>query len=273
MKRETLRNGLTLTVLSMTICLSAAVSVTSCQKQSFEEESPAPRSAMNKTELPYLDFTTGYDGTGIASDENWEVIMQLAQRVKLSKESGLWEANVRSADEINVSPEVFAFLTQTIENSNAKILAHLTARSIMPRKLIPGEGDPLEEPTRSDCVASCFGWIHDKMGFGPSYDSTNSWINSTFGSGVPSSQMESTLKHFYGPNNVSSFPVNSQNNGYIYKGTNSAVILNYQVNDSTGHAVIYGGTSNGTHWVTDPQNGAMDLVDPSDVISAYEVRQ
>ena len=273
MKRETLRNGLTLTVLSMTICLSAAVSVTSCQEQSFEEELSAPRSAMNKTELPYLDFTTGYDGTGIASDEDWEVIMQLAQRVKLSKESGLWEANVRSADEINVSPEVFAFLTQTIENSNAKILAHLTARSIMPRNLIPGEGDPLEEPTRSDCVASCFGWIHDKMGFGPSYDSANSWINSTFGSGVPSSQMESTLKHFYGPNNVSSFPVNNQNNDYIYKGTNSAVILNYQVNDSTGHAVIYGGTSNGTHWVTDPQNGAMDLVDPSDVISAYEVRQ
>lgn len=269
MKRETLRNGLTLTVLSMTICLSAAMSVTSCQKQSFEEELSAPRSAMNKTELPYLDFTTGYDGTGIASDEDWKIFGQALQRANVRKTDGVWQMDAKSAEDINVSPTVFSYLIRIIENSNTPIFPDLAALRIVPRVILPGEGDPLEEPTRSDCVASCFGWIHDMMGFGPSYDSANSWINSTFGSGVPSNQMESTLKHFYGPNNVSSFPVNNQNG--IYDDSTSAVILNYKV-DTSGHAVIYEGTFNGTHIVIDPQfDNTERLIDSTDVISAFKV--
>ncbi len=39
MKRETLRNGLILSVLGMTFCLSTAIMVTSCQKQSFDDRS------------------------------------------------------------------------------------------------------------------------------------------------------------------------------------------------------------------------------------------
>lgn len=201
--------------------------------------------------------------------------MEVSKRVKFSKPNGLWEMDVHAAEEINVSPEVFAFLTQTIENSNAKILAHLIVRSIMPRKLIPSEGDLLEEPTRSDCVVSCFGWIHENMGFGPSYDTSNSWINDRFGAGVPADSMEFTLQHFYGTDHVSSFPVNDQPVGSKHINENSVVILNYKVNDSTGHAVIYRSTGDGVHWAIDPSinsgNPAPVIVDSTAVISSFKV--
>lgn len=231
-------------------------------------------SSKTNAELPYLKFNTGYTGIGQPSDLDWEVIMQVSKRVKFSKVNGLWEINVNSAAEINVSSEVFTFLSQTVENSNAKILPNLATMRIAPRRLIPGEGEAKDPIGGSDCVASCFEWINDNKGFGPDYNSSNSWIIDRYGSGVPSNQMEPTLKHFYGPNNVSSFPVNSQPNGSWYKDSNSAVILNYHPDGDTtkGHAVIYQGTGDGTHWVIDPQAGGLpQIVDTTDVISAFKV--
>lgn len=273
MKRKILQNSLVVATMAMTLCLSAAVLVTSCQKDNFEDELSSPQSSKTKTGLPYLEFKTGYTGVGQPSEKDWEVIMQVSKRVKITKVDGLWEMNINSATEINVAPGIFTFLSQAIENSNAKIRPNLTTMSIAPRLKKPGDIDPEENINRSDCVASCFGWIHNNMGFGPTYNSSNSWINNQFGGGVPSNQMESTLKHFYGPNNVSSFPVNSQPNGSWYKESNSAVILNYHPNgDTTGHAVIYQGTGDGTHWVVDPQaGGSPQIVDTTDVISAYKV--
>lgn len=269
MKRKAFQNSLVVAVLALTFGLSTAVLVTSCQKQDYEDEPASPQNSKTKAELPYLEFTTGHIGEGRSSQENKQVIGLALERVKLSKTDGLWQMNINSAAEINVSPEVFGFLNQIIENSNADILPNLAKMSIAPRLKKPGDLDPDDEPVRNDCVASCFGWIHNNMGFGPTYNSSNSWINNQFGGGVPSNQMESTLKHFYGPNNVSSFPVNSQNG--MYNSTNSTVIVNYKV-DTSGHAVIYQGTFGDAILVLDPQFDNMDrVIDTTNVISSFKV--
>lgn len=58
MKRNTLRNGSIVAALAMSFCLSAAIVVTSCQKQSFDEGPISPQSARSQAaeELPYLDL-------------------------------------------------------------------------------------------------------------------------------------------------------------------------------------------------------------------------
>lgn len=279
MKRETLRNGLILSVLGMTFCLSTAIMVTSCQKQSFDDAPIAPQSAQSRAaeELPYLDFTTEYTGVGVPSDQDWEVIMEVSKRVKFSKPNGLWEMDIHSASEINVSPNVFTFLVQTVERSNAQIVSHLSVMSVAPRVRKPGggEGPDLLEQESSNCVARCFGWIHKDMGFGPSYDTSNSWINDRFGAGVPADSMEFTLQHFYGADHVSSFPVNDQPVGSKHINGNSVVILNYKVNDSTGHAVIYRSTGDGVHWAIDPSKNSDNppavIVDSAAVISSFKI--
>ena len=277
MKRETLRNGLILSVLGMTFCLSTAIMVTSCQKQSFDDAPIAPQSAQSRAaeELPYLDFSDNYSEKSDLSNEDLEILIAALNRAHIKKVDGLWQMTVSDETALNISPRIMTCLKQIIENSNAKIVSRLSVMRVTPRVRKPGGGegaDDLEQES-SDCVAKCFGWIREKLGFGPSYGTANSWINDRFGGvGVPVDSMEFTLQHFYGPDHVSSFPVNSQPNGYIHNDMNSAVILNQRVDDSTCHAVIYISTSNGTHVVQDPQNSYnYDFVGPNDVESAYQI--
>lgn len=273
MKRKALRNGLIVSALAMTIYLSAAIVATSCQKQRFDEDPALPHSKVAE-EWPYLDFTDDYSEKSDLSNEDLKVFLTALEHANVRKVDGLWQMTVSDEATIHVAPRVMAYLKQVIENSNAKIVSRLSIMSATPRMLKPGGGEGVDDPEKSasDCVARCFGWIHDKLGFGPSYDTAQKWINSQYEGGVPVDRMEFTLQHFYGADHVSSFPVNSQPNGYIHNDKNSAVILNQRIDDSTCHAVIYISTSNGMHVVQDPQNNYnFDLVDPNDVESAYQI--
>lgn len=275
MKRKFLQNSIVVTTLAMTLCLSAVVLVTSCQKQKFEDELALSESSQTKATLPYIEFSTGYTGIGQASDRDWKVIMEVLKRVKIQKVEGLWSLNINSAAEINVSPEIFTFLTQTIENKNASLLANFKVRSIVPRQLKPGESGDSNDPRTFNCVPGCIGYIATNKGFGPSYDSAYNSMMERYGMGVPSDSMGPFLRDMYGRDKVFSFPVNSQPHGSWYNDSNSAVILNYHPDgDSTaGHAIIYKGTSaDGTHWGDDPQNGGQPaFVDSVEVIDAYKV--
>lgn len=277
MKRETLRNGLILSVLGMTFCLSTAIMVTSCQKQSFDDAPIAPQSAQSRAaeELPYLDFSDNYSEKSDLSNEDLEILITALNRAHIKKVDGLWQMTVSEETELNISPRIMTCLKQIIENSNAKIVSRLSVMRVTPRVRKPGGGEGVDniEQESSDCVASCCNWIYKAKGFGPSYGTANAWINDRFGAGVPADSMEFTLQHLYGVDHVAPFPVNSQPNGYVHKDSSSAVILNYTVNDSTAHAVIYISTSNdASHLVQDPQNGNdLYFVGPNKVQSAYKV--
>lgn len=117
-------------------CLSVGIMGTSCQKRDYPTASQQRK--VNK-KLPYLEFNTGYTGVGNPSDADKPIIGLVLERVKISKVDGVWQMNIKSSKEANISPEAFRFLEQLIENSNRidqKLGSGRSSGPIDPSKII-----------------------------------------------------------------------------------------------------------------------------------------
>lgn len=271
MRKRLLDYRMFISCLAGMLCFLTATLVASCQKETYVEDPVSSKNSPPQAEWSYLKFTTGYTVNEPLSDRNAEILYAALSRVKLSKSTGLWRLDNTSEVDVNISEQVFDYINRMIENSNAELMSKATLMSL-PGERIPGEMQQQPDDQRNDCVAKSLDYIKKNFNFGPTYTVANDYIINNYGNGVPSNRMLPMLQHFYGPSNVSSFPVNSQNG--MYNSRNSAVIFNYQTSDTTGHTVIYEGTSNGVHIVIDPQEGnKRRLVDSTDVISAFEVRK
>lgn len=270
MKRKALRNGLIVSALAMTICLSAAIVATSCQKQRFDEDPALPHSKVAE-EWPYLDFTDDFNGDfDNPQDTNSLLLIEAVQRAHLAQEDGLWKISSISAAQIRVAPRVFDYLQQIVELGNAVILEDLKISNLVPRMRQFGDPHSLIEPARSDCFASCAGFMADKLGYPVTYAEINTYVTERYGSGIPLGQILPNLQYFFGPNNASRFSMGNIGN---YNSDLFRVMVVFSTGVGEGHAVMYWGPhSDSTYMVSDPQKGNLPYpINKSDVIDAFKV--
>lgn len=129
MKRKAFQNSLVVAMMAVTFCLSAAVLVTSCQKRDYPTASQQRK--INK-KLPYLEFKSGYEGPRTLRSEDWKVIMEAQKRMKITKTDGVWQTNIKSPKDANISPKVFELFRRTIENTNSFNQQRRKERSTLP---------------------------------------------------------------------------------------------------------------------------------------------
>lgn len=116
MKPKIISKQVIICCLVAVFCLSATILSTSCGKQDYPTASQQRK--INK-KLPYLEFNSEYTGIGTPNKEDWEVIVEAQKRMKIIKTKGIWQMNIRTPKDANISPEVFEFFRQAIKNTNS----------------------------------------------------------------------------------------------------------------------------------------------------------
>lgn len=269
MKRMTSRNGLIVSVLVLTWSLSAVIWATSCQKQSFEDELSLPQRAQNKTteELPYLDFTTEFNGIiNSPSDSNALILTEAINRVKYLQNDGWWNIDAVSAQDVNMSESLFEYIQGIAERNNSR-LAEILQQSMAPRIRKPEIAD---SPYRNDCVAQCMGYLSGFLGYANvTTAAVNAYVTATFGAGIPHDKLLPTMQYFYGRNNVSMISSGALNQVDL---SQAGVMMTHLTGADSGHAVVYISTAkDGSYNVYDPQNNCIDNIASNQVIGIYQV--
>jgi hypothetical protein len=140
-----------------------------------------------------------------------------------------------SANQINVSEEVFIYLNDMVKISNKRILEHGRKSSLIPRLK---NGNENGNETSNDCVAQAIVGIAQSMGVALNSSTVNGWIEQRYGTnGVPSGNISEVVSHYFSSSSV------SISNGYTPpSGKQVFVVFNF--GDGTGHASRYLSCSN-----------------------------
>jgi hypothetical protein len=233
-------------VAIMFVALITSVLV-GCQEEDVNNITP--------TDLPFLSFNTNFK-TDELSKEDMNVLTLAFQRINLIKKDGLYYMVQTSANQINVSEELFTYLKDMLKRSNNRILEYGNNSSSIPRLKDGGENGGY---TSNDCVAQTVVNITQAMGISLSLSSVNSWIEQKYGTnGVPSGNILEVLNHYFTYSSVT-----ISNNYTPPSGQQVFVVFNF--GNGTGHASRYYSCSNGYVLCND---GYYSL---SQVASAYSI--
>lgn len=272
MKRNTPPEKLLVVSLISVTCLVGTL-LASCQKEKLEMEPPTTQISKNYAEEPYLDFASFIEGNNL-SNEDISIVLEALKRAHASQIDGWWQMEARSAEEINVSFQVFTILELTIEHRN-NLLPDLNSIAIAPRWLGGGiELVPEIPGMRSDCVASCIGLIYSRKTIGLDYAGADTFVRKNYGAAVLLEQMHPCLTEIYGSSRVSMYNLNHNTTEMKFNNSRSEVMIVYQERGMTdGHAVIYFETkADGTHIGLDPQFFNLPVeIKPDQVIGAFEI--
>ena len=189
------------------------------------------------TDLPFLSFSTNINSNTVeVPEEDLGVVLSAFQRINLEKKDGLYYMLETSANQINVSKEVFSYLKDMVTISNKRILEYGLKSPLIPRLKSGHEngGDP-----SNDCVAEAVVAIAQSMGSSLNFSDVKSWIEQNFGTnGVPSGSITNVVNHYFSSSNV------SISNGYVPPaGKQVFVVFNF--GNGIGHASKYLGCSDG----------------------------
>lgn len=262
---------LILASLAVIVSLTAGVIVTSCQKEAVTPEPELSKGVQPQADWAYLDFTEDFTGDfGTASDTDVEILMKAVERVNLAKKDGWWHIAVTSPQQVKISPAVFEYVQQIVDNSNELITEALKNAELVPKTRQLWEVPGLSDITRNDCFACCVNEMGEKLGYrGINYAFANNYVTSTFGDGVPSNKVLPTLQYMFGRINVSRY---SMDNIARYNNEQARIMIIYNESPGNGHAVVYRSSSNGSYVCIDPQNdNQIVAVEPGDVIDAFQV--
>ena len=172
--------------LAVIISLSSGVIVTSCQKEAVTPEPELSKGVQPQADWTYLDFTEDFTGDfGTASDTDIEILMKAVERANLAKIDGWWEIRATSSEQIKMSPAVFEYVRQIVDNSNGLITEVLKNAELIPKTRQLWEVPGLSDITQNDCFACCVNEMGEKLGYrGGNYAFANNYVTSTFGDGV-----------------------------------------------------------------------------------------
>jgi hypothetical protein len=198
-----------------------------CQEEKAFDTTP--------TNLPFLSFSDNIHKNGELLEEDFNVLAVAFQRINLINKDGLYYMVETSAEQINVSKDLFDYLKDMANISNKRILNYGYNSSIPRLK----SGTENGYGVSNDCVAQTVFSIANSMGISLSYSSINSWIVANYGTnGVPSSNISEVMNHFFSYSSV------SIHDGYVPpSGKQVFVVFNF--GNGSGHASRYLGCSGG----------------------------
>ncbi|MDR0604491.1 MAG: hypothetical protein LBG80_09345 [Bacteroidales bacterium] len=187
----------------------------------------------------YLSFSSKIDSKTVGlPEEDVKVLVLAFQRIKLIKKDGLYQMLETSANQINVSEEVFTCLDDMLKISNKRILEYGRISSLIPRLKDGVNENGNENRTSNDCVAQTIVNIAQFMGMSLDFYVVKGWIVQQHGAnGVPSGSIQAVINHYF-----SSSPVTISNGYTPPSGKQVFVVFNY--GNGTGHAARYLSCSN-----------------------------
>lgn len=184
--------------------------------------------------LPYLHIDSPKSGA-LNSEECW-VVCQAMTRMSISVAKGKMYSPIRSAEQINVSPELFQLLQQIIINTNNS-------------DYVPGCGTrgAMDYPDTYSCVSYALA----QWAGAPSFFELDEWIRDTYNlnGGVPYTKLTEVLYHFW--DDQFSYTTNMNNLGGVEWSADRTVGV-YPVEGGMWHMVnIIGVHSNGDFIIED----------------------
>lgn len=201
----------------------------------------------------YLSLPEGADLDNL-TDSEIKIVMKAFSRMRITESQYGICSMVESAEEANVSEDIFEIYVRMINKINDEISnGVIHSRNTM---LSSTEGSSSSQ-TPSDCVARSI-----SAATGQKYDGVNSWIVEKCGSGgVSPSEFYEVASHFGEGQQISNDQLR-----YGNYGSDSKIVI---VIDNR-HAVNLFGASNGyiTYW--DYQTGLPGYVDISKITHAYQ---
>jgi len=205
----------------------------------------------------YLDLET-YEMSKM-SVKDMETYVQALQRLNIDKKNGLYRIKQTSGAQVNISEELFKYITKGFKRTN-EIFAPKTVNNLIPRlKSGSTEGDGTQPSDSTHCVAYSLAG----MG-GVSLNNAIAYLDSLgYSNGVPPSALDSVVYHFY-PNARKSNSVTqggSLNNAFIW----------YPTSDTTGHAVngMFYDSNSGYVLYNDYQNNQMLPIQADSISTIY----
>jgi len=205
----------------------------------------------------YLDLET-YEMFKM-SVKDMETYVQALQRLNIDKKNGLYRIKQTSGAQVNISEELFKYITKGFKRTN-EIFAPKTVNNLIPRlKSGSTEGDGTQPSDSTHCVAYSLAG----MG-GVSLNNAIAYLDSLgYSNGVPPSALDSVVYHFY-PNARKSNSVTqggSLNNAFIW----------YPTSDTTGHAVngMFYDSNSGYVLYNDYQNNQMLPIQADSISTIY----
>ncbi|MDR0602688.1 MAG: hypothetical protein LBG80_00110 [Bacteroidales bacterium] len=207
----------------------------------------------------YLDLET-YEMSKM-SVKDMETMGQALQRLNIYKKKGLYQIKQTSGAQVNISEDLFDYITKGFEHTNV-VYNPKSFNSFIPRLKSGNTEDSNTQPRDS---THCASYALAAMG-GVDYATAAAYSDSTYGAGgVPADSMVSFFRNFY-PNGSSVNP-DSLSGGFM--GSN---MIYFQTSDSTGHAVngTYYDTNSGNIMYSDPQTGGTGIININDVIGVFK---
>lgn len=236
MKKTDLKSRLKFSVAG---CLLAAgifsvLFISSCQKDDYDF---TENNKWDRAE--YLDISANATASNM---EDWsaaddEAFRKLHERITMGLDkNGLIYLEEQSAQEVNVSPRLYAIIREIVDNSNKFRLRKAAARNHIPLTK-SGSTEETETSQPSDCVAQA---IYEALIQFGSTALTAEYINQCLenqygkGMGVPATKFVKTVKEYLRGHTVS---VESIPYDYDYQSnSNSAYLLSANLKGIGGHA-------------------------------------
>lgn len=206
----------------------------------------------------YLDLET-YEMSKMEV-KDMEILGQALQRLNIYKKKGRYEISQTSGAQVNISEDLFDYITKGFEHTNV-VYNSKSFSSIIPRLKSGGYEGSNGQPIDS---THCASYALAGMG-GVNYATAAAYSDNRYGTnGVPADSMASFFYHFY-PNGSSVNP-NSLSGGSM--GSN---MIYFRTSDNIGHAVngIYYDAKTGNLMYYDPQNGNTGVINISDVVGVF----
>lgn len=220
-----------------------------CEKESLFEDQYAE----------YLDLET-YEMSQM-SVKDMQTIGQALQRLNIYKKKGLYQIKQTSGTQVNISEDLFNYITKGFEHTNVAYNPK-SFNSFIPRlKSDNIEGINIQPQDSTHCASYALA----AMG-SVSYATASAYSDSIYGDGgVPADSMYSFFSNFY-PNGSSVNP-DSLSGGFM--GSN---MLYFQTSDSTGHALngIFYDSNSGNIMYSDPQTGGSGIININDVQGIFK---
>ncbi len=205
----------------------------------------------------YLDLET-YEMSKM-SVKDMETYGQALQRLNIDKKNGLYRIKQTSGAQVNISEDLFDYITKGFERTN-EIFAPKTFNNLIPRLK---SGNPENNNSQPSDTTYCVAHALAGMG-GTTFGSAKAYIDSVYGSnGVPDYAMDSVVYHFY--------PNARKSNSVTQGGLLNNAMIWYPTSDTTGHAVngTFYDSNSGYILYNDYQNNQMLPIQADSISTIY----
>nr|WP_302829464.1 hypothetical protein [uncultured Bacteroides sp.] len=173
-------------IIIATLLCSICFWIVGCQQ---DEE--VPNASVES--LSFLSITSNADLLNL-SKIDWRAIKEAAKRINIEVRDGLFYIKQKSAEQINVSDELFSLFVDGVDKTNQDIKK---SKIKLVKPQTRWDGEFTDEWSESDCVAQTI--TGTLMAMGAVIDgSVSAWVESQYGNdGVPFNEVVSVFDHYF----------------------------------------------------------------------------